>query len=132
MDEAIKKIEIYGNTGYVIFKDRQGIFGFLERWEDNEKVSHVKIRLQECFNHKLGIRLQWRKLGKMSREWNKAIPSVALGVPELAKGTIAIIERLLKDITCDTTSDTETPRDESQAETKSDEVDKMMSEIGRV
>jgi len=126
----IKKVELYGNSGYIVFDDAtdKGIFGFVEKWEDKDKVSHDQIKLQECFNHKLGMRLQWNKLGKRSKEWGKYVPSVCFNSPVLARGAVAIIEQLLKDMV----SGEELPKESSEIEKESNETEEMIKKIGRI
>jgi len=126
----IKKVELYGNSGYIVFDDAtdKGIFGFVEKWEDKDKVSHDQIKLQECFNHELGMRLQWNRLGKKSIEWHKYVPSVCFNSPVLARGAVAIIEQLLKDMV----SGEELLKEDSQIETESGDIDKMLWKIGRI
>jgi len=126
----IKSVELYGNSGYIVFDDAtdRGIFGFVEKWEDKDKVSHDQIKLQECFNHKLGMRLQWNKLGKRSKEWGKYVPSVCFNSPVLARGAVAIIEQLLKDMV----SGEELPKESSEIEKESNETEEMIKKIGRI
>ena len=126
----IKKVELYGNSGYIVFDDAtdRGIFGFVEKWEDKDKVSHDQIKLQECFNHELGMRLQWNKLGKRSKEWGKYVPSVCFNSPLLARGAVAITEQLLKDMV----SGEELPKESSEIEKESNETEEMIKKIGRI
>jgi len=126
----LTKATVYGNSGYVVFDPEtdKGIFGFIETWVDKDKVSHDKIKLQQCFNHELGIRLQWQRLGNKSIEWRKSIAAISFRSPMLAKGAIAIIEQLLRDMV----SGEELPKESSEIEVESNEIEKMIGKIGRI
>lgn len=130
MEEGIKKIELYGETGYAVFdKNGRGIFGCIQRWEDKKTGEwYVKIRLQECFVHESGIRLQWKRLGPKETEWKKTVPGIALAVPELAQGAREIITQLLKDAV----GNDETPKEAVEVEAESDKIDELLEKVGRI
>jgi len=74
------------------------------------------------------MRLQWNKLGKRSKEWGKYVPSVCFNSPVLARGAVAIIEQLLKDMV----SGEELPKESSEIEKESNETEEMIKKIGRI